>query len=339
MSGTSLDGLDICYVSFEKDTSWKYNILHAETIPYSKKWEDQLRNAIYISVLELLELHSTYGFYLGEKVQEFISKFNITEIDLIASHGHTIFHQPQKKFTTQIGDGRAIKELTGISTVYDFRTQDVLKGGNGAPLVPIGDELLFTDYDACINLGGFSNISFKNNHERVAFDICPVNIVLNVFAQKLGKPFDDNGDFARQGNVNHQLLDHLNKIEFYDQKFPKSLGIEWVHENINPLLIDLDPLNVLSTCTQHFADQIAKVLNQFQLKKVLFTGGGAYSRFLIELIQAQTDTEIIISDKTLTNYKEALIFALMGVLRLRNEVNVLASATGSTENHCSGLLV
>ena len=180
MSGTSLDGLDICFAKFEKQDHWNFQILKAETIPYSKEWEEKLRNSIHISAEKLLELHSEYGFYLGKSVKNFIEKHQLQHIDLVASHGHTVFHQPQKRFTLQIGDGRAVKLETNLPVVYDFRTQDVLMGGNGAPLVPIGDELLFSQYDACLNLGGFSNISLKTDGQRIAFDIAPVNIVLNL---------------------------------------------------------------------------------------------------------------------------------------------------------------
>ena len=340
MSGTSLDGLDICCATFQKEDSiWKFKIQHAETLSYSTIWEEKLRNSIHLEAEELLALNSEYGFYLGEKVQEFIDKYSLKNIDLIASHGHTVFHQPQKKFTLQIGDGRAIKILNKIPVVYDFRSQDVLMGGNGAPLVPIGDELLFSDFDACLNLGGFSNISFKKEGKRIAFDICPVNIVLNKFAQLLHEKYDENGNFAKNGIINQEILASLNSIKFYQKTPPKSLGIEWVNEHIFPKLSTETPENVLATCTEHAADQIAKVFNDFNLKNVLFTGGGTYNSYLLERIQRKTETEIIVPEKGIIDFKEALIFALMGVLRFNNEINVLSSATGSSENHSSGIVI
>lgn len=338
MSGTSLDGLDICLARFEKQQAWYFEILKAETLPYSEEWENKLRNSIYLSAEELLELHSEYGFYLGKSVKRFIEKHQLQNIDLIASHGHTVFHQPQKKFTLQIGDGRAIKLETDIPVVYDFRSQDVLMGGNGAPLVPIGDALLFPQYDACLNLGGFSNISLKINTRRIAFDIAPVNIILNTFAQQLNKPFDENGDLARTGKINEILLAQLNSLPFYQQSHPKSLGIEWCHESIFPLCKEIGVLDLLATFTEHASVQISKVLNENQLKKVLFTGGGTYNSFLTEKIRSKTDAEIIIPEKDIIDYKEALIFAFMGVLRVNNEINVLASATGSSKDHCSGII-
>ena len=339
MSGTSLDGLDICYAKFQNITNWEFEILKTETIPYSPEWKNRLQNAILLSAEDLLALDKEYGFYLGEKTQEFISKNNITDLDFIASHGHTVFHQPQRKFTLQIGDGRAIKLTTKKPVIYDFRSQDVLMGGNGAPLVPIGDELLFSQYDACLNLGGFSNISLQKNHQRIAFDISPVNVVLNYFAEKLGKNYDENGDFARNGAINFKILEELNTLTFYQKPAPKSLGVEFVNSEIFPLLKDEIPENIIATFTEHIAEQIAKVFNDNQLKTVLVTGGGTFNTYLLEKIREKSQTELIVPDENIINFKEALIFAFMGVLRLRNEVNVLCSATGSSENHCSGILV
>lgn len=341
MSGTSLDGLDICYASFEKKHNgfWSYQILKAETIPYSNEWKEKLKNSIQFKSEELLALNSDYGFFLGEKSAEFIKKNSIKKVDLIASHGHTVFHQPTKKFTLQIGDGRAIKILTEIPVIYDFRSQDVLMGGNGAPLVPIGDELLFPEFDACLNLGGFSNISFQQNDRRIAFDIGPVNIVLNKFSQQLGKEFDENGDLARKGKINFDLLTQLDSLNFYQLSPPKSLGIEWVNENIQPLLNNESSENILATFTEHAANQIANVFEKYQFKNVLFTGGGTYNNFLIEKIQSKSETKIMIPEKTVIEFKEALIFAFMGVLRINNEINILSSATGSSHDHSSGIII
>ncbi|MDR6156767.1 anhydro-N-acetylmuramic acid kinase [Chryseobacterium sp. SLBN-27] len=339
MSGTSLDGLDICFVKFEKKNSWSFEIIKAETISYSEMLHNQLKDAIFLSAEQLLELHSEYGFFLGQSVKHFIEKHQLKNIDLIASHGHTVYHQPQKKFTLQIGDGRAIKLVTGIPVVYDLRSQDVLMGGNGAPLVPIGDELLFSEYNACLNLGGFSNISLKSEGKRIAFDIAPVNIILNKMAQDLGKDFDENGTLARSGKINENVLSSLNSLRFYHQEHPKSLGIEWCHENIFPLLKNINTLDALATITEHAAHQIAEVVNKNQLKNILLSGGGTYNQYLIEKIRTKTYAEIIIPDKEIIDYKEALIFALMGVLRINNSINVLSSATGSPYDHSSGIIV
>lgn len=339
MSGTSLDGLDICLAEFEKKDRWHFQILKAETLPYSTDWEYKLRNAIHLPATDLLELHSDYGFYLGQKTKAFIDNHQLENINLIASHGHTVFHQPQRKFTLQIGDGRAVKIETNIPVIYDFRSQDVLMKGNGAPLVPIGDELLFPQYDACLNLGGFSNISLKSQEKRIAFDISPVNIVLNFLAQQLNENFDENGDLAKKGEINEALLTQLNALDFYQLPHPKSLGIEWCNQHIFPKLSGLLPLDALATFTEHIAQQISAVINQYNIQNILVTGGGAHNTFLIEKIKAKTEAEIIIPEKEIIEYKEALIFAFMGVLKMNNEINVLSSATGSIADHCSGVIV
>ena len=338
MSGTSLDGLDICFTKFWTENScWKFEILKAETIAYSQILEEQLRNSIHLSSQDLLALNSEYGFYLGLITNDFIKKSQLIDVDLIASHGHTVFHQPHRQFTLQIGDRRAIKIQTQVPVIYDFRSQDVLMGGNGAPLVPIGDELLFSQYNACLNLGGFSNISLKINDKRIAFDIAPVNIVLNKLVQKFNKSFDENGDLAKTGEINDQLLLKLNSLDFYQQFHPKSLGIEWCNKNIFSLFENIETIDVLATCTEHIAQQISKVINENKLKNILFTGGGTYNTYLIEKIKEKTTAEIIIPEREIIDYKEALIFAFMGVLRLNNEINVLASATGSSFDHSSGV--
>lgn len=339
MSGTSLDGLDICYVKFEKQSEWSFQILKAETLPYPKNWENRLRTSIHLSAEELLELHVEYGFYLGESVHQFITTHQLKNIDLIASHGHTVFHQPQKRFTLQIGDGRAIKIETGLPVIYDFRTQDVLMGGNGAPLVPIGDEFLFRQYDACLNLGGFSNISMKAEGKRIAFDVVPVNIILNQLAQEFNQPYDENGELAKKGNIHQPLLHQLSSLHFYRQPHPKSLGVEWCNENILPSFGTIPPLDVLATFTEHIAQQISRVINENNLRHILFTGGGTHNGYLIEKIKAKTKAEIVIPERQIIDYKEALIFAFMGVLRYHNEINVLSSATGSYQDHSSGIMV
>lgn len=341
MSGTSLDGLDICYVKFPFPDVEKFEILKAETIPYDENWRLKLKNAIHLSAEELTQLDFDYGIYLGKKTKEFIQNHQIQSLDFIASHGHTVFHNPTKNYTLQIGKGQGIFTETGIKTVFDFRSQDVLMGGQGAPLVPIGDRFLFKEFDACLNLGGFSNISFERNSIRIAFDICPVNIILNQLAEQIGKPYDKNGEIARSGKIDLNLLEELNQLEYYQKPAPKSLGIEWCNEKIYPI-IGKHPLkteNIISTFTEHIAEQIAVVLNQNSIRNVFITGGGAYHVFLMERLQTKTDCQIILPEKQIIDYKEALIFAFMGLLRLENKINVLASVTGARKDHISGMVI
>lgn len=337
MSGTSLDGLDICEVDFfEESNTYKFSIGSVETISYPTNWIEKLKSAYLLPIDDFFELHINYGEFLGKSVNEFISKYHIQNINAISSHGHTIFHQPNRKITFQLGCGTSIFLTTGINTIHDFRTQDVILGGQGAPFVPVGDELLFNEFDACLNLGGFSNISFKNHKNRVGFDICPVNIILNKIAQEFGSEYDKYGNLAKSFSVNQTLLNDLNNIGFYQQKFPKSLGIEWLQKEVLPILNNYSKEEKISTLTVHIAEQISEVINSYRFKNVLVTGGGTKNKFLIEIINLRTNNKLIIPNEKLIDFKEALIFAFLGFLKIQGKVNVLKSVTGATQNHCSG---
>lgn len=339
MSGTSLDGLDICLSEFHFPEPG-FQILLAETIPYTSELKQKLKNSISLSGDELCRLDMEYGHFLGKTVREFIKRNQIPNPEFIASHGHTVFHNPKEGYTVQIGNGTAIFAETGIKTIYDFRTQDVALGGQGAPLVPIGDELLFGEYDGCLNLGGFSNISFNRNQKRIAFDICPVNIVLNRLSEKLGKSFDKDGEIARSGKVDSKLLEKFDQLEFYRTEPPKSLGIEWCEKYIFPILKEsgLFIEDQISTFGFHVSNQISNVLNHYQIKNVLITGGGAFNSYLIESIGSKTKTELILPENEIIEYKESLIFGWLGLLRLKGEINILSSVTGASKDHSSGLI-
>ena len=337
MSGTSLDGLDLVYVKFTSNPSFQFQIIESETIEYSNFWKEKLQEAIYLNEESLKSLDLKYSTFLGEKVNEFIKEKKIDNLDFIASHGHTVFHQPEIGITKQIGKGQRIADATSHKVICDFRTQDVLLGGQGAPLVPIGDRLLFSEYDACINLGGFANISFEENEDRIAFDISPVNVVLNSFSLKLGFEYDDEGKLSSIGSINESVLEKLNQLDFYKKEPPKSLGIEWVNSVVFPLLSEIDePQDVLRTFVEHVAEQVSRNIDHFE--SVLFTGGGVFNLFLISRIQNKTKAKIIIPSKEIVDYKEALIFAFLGLLRLDNKINCLSSVTGATKNHSSGVI-
>lgn len=339
MSGTSLDGLDIAYCEFQKvKDRWNFDILHASTIEYPNLLKDKLQKAMNISGLKLSLLNNELGQYFGTKAIEFMIEFGVKP-DFISSHGHTVFHQPNKGLTLQIGSGTEIAAKTGLKTICDFRTKDVALGGQGAPLVPIGDQLLFIDYDACLNLGGFANISFNFKGDRIAFDVCPFNIVANYFMQKHGKNYDDKGRLGNSGSLNTKLLNSWNNLEFYKQTGPKSLGWEFVQAQILPQIQpDCELPDILKTYYEHISDQIAKILNKYKLNKVLITGGGVYNTYVMELLKSKTRSQITIPNKTLVEYKEALIFAFLGVLRLRNENNILKSVTGASQDHVGGVV-
>ncbi len=353
MSGTSLDGVDLAYCQFaEERGGWSYKILAAETIPYARSWQKKLMEAHALPGRMLISLHNEYGRFLGTLVNEFIAKNDITKPLIVASHGHTVFHMPEEAYTFQIGNGAAIAALTGIDVVSDFRTLDVQLGGTGAPLVPIGDLLLFPDYTYCLNLGGFINISSGANEKRTAFDICPLNIVINRLVQEQHIPapgsatdtlaYDPGGELAREGSIHADLLQRLNELPYYSRTGAKSLGEEWVLKTIFPLLnkAKLSFPDTLRTFYEHVAEQVAGNLHADVPSKALFTGGGCYNTFFMELVRKKTSRhiDIIISEKETIAFKEALIFALLGVMRLKGYNNCLASVTGSSRDHSGGCI-
>ena len=337
MSGTSLDGLDLCCVHFDYDGSWKYQIVKAESVDYPASLREKLATAQSMTALEYARLHSDYGLYLGEQVRDFVSR-NGLKVDLVASHGQTIFHQPGVRFTAQIGSGAGIAATCGIDTVCDFRTTDVALGGQGAPLVPIGDAVLFADYEYCLNLGGFSNISFASGERRLAYDISPVNYVLNHYAGKLGMAFDRDGATARSGKVCPELLAALNALPFYAQDGPKSLGREWVEAEVYPLIesYGLPVEDVLATFVEHVAVQVARHVRG---GRVLVTGGGARNVYLVERMQAAApQATFVVPDPLTIDFKEALIFALLGALYVAGMPNCLSSVTGAAHDNIGGCL-
>jgi anhydro-N-acetylmuramic acid kinase len=347
MSGTSLDGLDMSIVHFKyEQAKWHYAFGPCYTKVYDDSWHKRLQifNATKQQVLnanELLCLERDYSLYLASSIDSFLEarKINKSSVHFIASHGHTLFHEPQKGITKQIGLGSTLSSCTEISCYSDFRSADVALGGQGAPLVPIGDKLLFSDYDACINLGGFANISFMQRAENLAFDICPLNLLLNEQASKLGYSYDSEGQLARSGEIHLPLLQKLNALPFYAQNAPKSLGAEWIITHIQPILnsYTISEKDFLATLTEHMADQISKNLNAFDAQKALITGGGAYNKYLLERIEHKAKAALVIPDAQTIEFKEALIFAFLAVLAHRKEVNVLSSITGASRDHSAGV--
>lgn len=339
MSGTSLDGIDLAHIGFEiHDGNWAFTIRESETIAYTAQWVKTLKNAVTFGDSELEKLNADYTVLLGGIISGFISRHGIQNLDAVCSHGHTILHQPQHGITLQIGNLPQIANIINQTVACDFRVNDVALGGQGAPLVPIGDRILFPQYDYCLNLGGFSNISFETAGLRLAFDISPVNTVLNFYANRLGHDFDDKGGISASGKIDYELLHELNAVGFYAKPYPKSLGFEFVRETIFPIIerFVISDADKLRTFTEHIAVQIALALPR-KSGKMLITGGGAYNEFLISRIQEHLpQTRIEIPQAAILEFKEALIFGLLGVLRIRNEVNVLASVTGARHDHSSG---
>lgn len=341
MSGTSLDGVDLAHIIFNvEEDKWDFQILESETVAYTEEWVSKLKNAVNYSEKELVMLNEDYTVELSTIISNFIEKNNLYNLDAVCSHGHTILHQPQNGFTLQIGNLPKISKLINQKVVCDFRVQDVQLGGQGAPLVPIGDRVLFSAFDYCLNLGGFSNISFEENGLRIAFDISPVNTVLNFYANKLGLKYDEDGNNASSGKICEDLLEELNELEYYKKTYPKSLGIEYVIGIVLPIVEKYNIVikDKLRTFVEHISTQIYLILKK-KTGKILITGGGAYNKFLIAALkQKLPHIEIIVPDKKIIEFKEALIFALLGVLKLRNEINVLSSVTGSERDHSSGII-
>jgi anhydro-N-acetylmuramic acid kinase len=369
MSGTSVDGLDLALCRFSvSEGNWLTEIIKTKTIPYDgTQWTGRLSGANHLSGFQLMELHRDFGRFTGTSVKIFLENADC-KVDLIASHGHTVFHQPDKGITLQIGDGAEIASVTGIITVSDFRRLDMALGGQGAPLVPAGDELLFGQYSHCLNLGGIANVSFRKNGRRLAYDICPVNIVLNRLAQFLGYGYDNNGELAGKGHVDRGLLHSLENLPFYRLHGPRSLGREWVDEIFMPVLekYDIGIEHKLRTVCEHIALRIAAAVaspaphvtvitennnkpyghqDEFmgsvpdQPASLLVTGGGARNGFLVKLITEKAENiYTVIPDQQLIDFKEAIVFAFLGVLRMRNQANCLSSVTGARSDNSGGII-
>ncbi|MEL0009846.1 MAG: anhydro-N-acetylmuramic acid kinase [Flammeovirgaceae bacterium] len=337
MSGTSLDGVDIIYVKFIQNESWSFKIINSKTYKYEDSIADILNDISKKSLEEIKEIDVVYTKKLAKIINGFIDEFSINKIDFVSSHGHTAIHDPSNLITYQMGNLSTLSKEINQKVICDFRVQDVKLGGEGAPLVPVGEKYLFHEYDSFINLGGFANISNHKGESLIAYDICPVNIVLNNLSKKIGKDFDDKGSIASSGKLIINLYEELEKLEYYQSSPPKSLGIEWVNENIFPLInkyFDYPIEDLLNTLSNHIANQIS---NNFKdIDKVLVTGGGAYNDYLIDIIRSKTDSEIIIPSKNIIEFKEALIFAFLGVLRYLNINNCYSSVTGASKDHCSG---
>lgn len=359
MSGTSLDGVDLaCCRFWECDGEMNWKLLAAETVPYTDKWVERLSTLENASAYEYALADVELGHYFGRLVREFVQRHGLA-VDYVASHGHTVFHQPHLGLTTQIGDGDAIGAECGLPVVFNFRRMDVALGGQGAPLVPVGDWMLFAGYDACLNLGGIANISCRrlavgdrrpdgrgaacdtgcNSQSRVAFDICPCNMALNFLARKLGLPYDKDGDVASSGKVIEPLLRRMDGLEYYGLPAPKSLGKEWFVSQFQSIIDDggYGVEDIMRTTVEHIAGRIATVVNDNGIGSLLVTGGGAKNGYLIERLSGMAPgCRITVPSDEIIDYKEAMVFALLGYLRLHSRPNCLRSVTGASRDNCGG---
>lgn len=349
MSGSSLDGLDIAYVHLQETAGkWTYAFIHTDCLPYSNEWLERLGNAVNLSAADYQQLHADYGHYTGAAINNFIEQHGLHhQVHLVASHGHTTFHVPGKKMTAQLGDGSGIAAVTGLPVVSDLRAMDIAFGGQGAPIVPIGEKLLLHEYDMFLNLGGIANISCNLPGKYIAFDVCPANRVLNMLVAPTGKTYDEGGQLAATGKIHHPLLEKLNELDYYRQPFPKSLANDFGTATVFPLIqqYQLPVADALRTYVEHIALQIKNSIESaagtFSAAKLLATGGGAFNTFMMQKIAAHLQPagiDVVMPDKELVNYKEALVMALIGVLRWREEYNVLASVTGAARNSINGAL-
>ncbi|MEM6524460.1 MAG: anhydro-N-acetylmuramic acid kinase [Bacteroidota bacterium] len=344
MSGTSLDGLDIAYCEFIYDQGkWRFNLKAAKSIDYNDEMRQRLKESVHLSALDLLELDSSYGIWLGEKVKAFMQEFKV-KAEYVASHGHTVHHRPERGITYQIGDGQQLANILGLTVINDFRSKDVSLGGQGAPLVPIGDKYLFADYDFCLNLGGISNVSFDQAGKRIAYDIGLANMILNYLSAQVDLKYDAGGKMAESGDLDEVLFQELNNLAYYKLPYPKSTGYEWFVESVIPLLEKSETSipDKLCTSVHHIAYSVAKDVKKFAVEKsrLLVTGGGAKNTFLMNCLRNYLgeSTKVYVPDEDIIEYKEAIVFGLLGCLRLRNEVNCLSSVTGALQDTSGGII-
>jgi anhydro-N-acetylmuramic acid kinase len=338
MSGTSLDGLDLALCEFSRhNEQFSFKIHECATVEYDAPLRTRLTDASSLRAEPFQALEADFSFYMAEEIKKHLAKWK-QKPDAISSHGHTVFHQPSRGFTLQIGSGAIIAAQTGTKTVCDFRSTDVALGGQGAPLVPIGDKYLFKDYQACLNIGGIANISCDDkNGQRVAYDVCVANMLLNHLSMKKGFAYDESGRMAGKGSIIQELFENLNDLGYYKLDGPRSIGREWFETSILPIIGKYnDVQDLLATCTEHVAWVIGEELSRHNIRKVLVTGGGAFNKHLIDRIKHYAPGDVVVPEREIVNFKEALIFAFLGYLRLNEQINVLSSATGSSKDSCSG---
>lgn len=353
MSGSSLDGLDIAYCKFdvENENVLDWELLKAETIPFSEMWQSRLTHLPTQSALIYAKTHTYFGHYMGELVIDFMSRNNVFP-NFIASHGHTIFHHPNKRMTAQIGDGAALAATTGLMVISDFRTQDIAIGGEGTPLAPAADKYLFEGYDFYLNIGGIANISCNVNGKMIAFDIGGANQVLNGLAVLMNQEYDEDGKIAKAGEVVNELLQEVNSIDYFAQRYPKSLDNQWVIQNLLKKYREYPESveNRMRTAVEQLVEQtVSSVLQIIENEgltskkyRMLVTGGGVFNSFLIhrmrEFFKGKIDLEIVVPEKEIVQFKEAILMALLGVLRMENIPNCLASVTGAKRNTIGGAI-
>ncbi len=348
MSGSSLDGLDIVFTELQETAGkWNYEIINSTCMEYDETWQKKLKGAIDLQAVDYQLLHTEYGKFIGEKINEFIEINNLQhKVNLVSSHGHTTFHLPEKKMTHQLGEGAAIASETKLPVISDLRSMDIAFGGQGAPIVPLGEKLLFTDYNYFLNLGGIANLSIHKEANVIAFDICAANRVLNMLVEEKGLPYDDEGKISAKGKINIDLLEKINSLEYFKLPYPKSLANSFGTDVIFPIIksFEINTEDALSTFTEHICMQVKNSLEPFkqnETQKLFITGGGAFNTFLVGRLKQHLEKinfEIFVPEDDVVKYKEALIMALLGALRWREQYTILASVTGASRDSIGGAL-
>ena len=339
MSGSSLDGLDLAIVRFTDLGSYEWKLETCKHIPFNQKLEHRLRQASHCSGRELWQLHVDFGRFIGQEANILIEAYG-QEVDFIASHGHTVFHEPNNHMTCQIGDGASIARTAQVKTICDFRSTDVAHGGQGAPLAPLADKLLFTEYFAFLNLGGIANCSVISEEKIIGFDICPANQILNTIAIEMGFKYDDKGKIARSGSMNQILFDQLNRwSEKHDQS---SISNNDIEQYLLPIIksdTQTSTEDKLHTATKYIAQRITNVFEQLNIQQVFCTGGGTYNEYLLSLLNMNpSDIEFTPADKEIIDYKEAILMALAGLRRQQDLPIFFHTVTGSTKNVSGGCI-
>lgn len=347
MSGSSLDGLDIGIIDIiKKGNELSYEVIRCDTIEYSTEWKKSLTSLPNASAKELANNDMAYSRYMSELIRSFLKEED--QIDYVSLHGHTLFHEPENGFTYQLGNGGVLSARLGLPVVCDFRSKDIGLGGKGTPLAPIVDSYFYNEYEVLINLGGICNLTFLSKKETIAWDVCPCNQLLNFLSEKMNLAYDKDGLIARNGKLNLDFLNILEKNPYYSEKYPKSLDNQYIKQNI---IRELDsytiPLEDQLHTTCIFVARQIKAAIQMAVKslevawpeKILITGGSAHNAFLIQCIKEHCAPSVVsIPDETIINYKEIILMALCAYLRVNNQENTLSEVTGSSRNSIGGAI-
>lgn len=368
MSGTSLDGIDACLVEIEGNyTDTKIHVVDFITLEYTKEEKEKIFNLCNINtskVNEICYMNTYLGNKMGQAALEVCKKanVNIEEVDFISSHGQTIFHMPDEHSTMQIGELSNIAAVTGRLTVGDFRPSDMAYGGQGAPLVPYVDYILFSHEKkgrVLLNLGGIANITVLkaggSEEDVMAFDTGPANVLIDEIVRIITggeKAYDSGGSLAAKGTIDEQWLKEiLNNDKYLLKQPPKSTGREYYTKEFAENLYkigkarNLNSYDILATVTAYTSKSIQHQLESFvqdkcKIDEVYVSGGGAHNEMIMKLLENYIHAEI--KDVSKLDFsgdaKEAIAFAILGNEFLSGKTNNIPSSTGSNRKVIMGKL-